>query len=170
MDDRRHGEDQESVAFSTSGQMVAPIGADPEAPTPRREEMSRPPTAGLKSGFTAGRADGFDRLLHAWQAQFTGGVSPTGIALAWWDWALHLGNAPGKQFELAESAVAATTRFLQQAGQLAVPGQRDETSAPEDHRFRAAAWRDAPFRVLAEGFQLAEQLARQATTGVPGVR
>ena len=35
----------------------------------------------------------FDRLVHAAQAGFTAGLSPTSTALAVLDWAVHLGGS-----------------------------------------------------------------------------
>src|SRR6185437_4830932 len=38
----------------------------------------------------------FDRLLHAALGRFSLGISPAGMALAYFDWALHLLSSPGK--------------------------------------------------------------------------
>lgn len=40
--------------------------------------------------------DNFDRMLHAIMSQFTPGISPVGLALAWSDWSMHLAVSPGK--------------------------------------------------------------------------
>src|SRR5437868_5509588 len=42
-----------------------------------------------------------DRAIPAAIARITGGLSPIALLLAYSDWAMHLGAAPGKQLELA---------------------------------------------------------------------
>ncbi len=44
-----------------------------------------------------------DRMLHDWQARFTGGRSPSTVALAMLDWAAHAGNAPFETAALART-------------------------------------------------------------------
>jgi polyhydroxyalkanoate synthase len=36
-----------------------------------------------------------DRMVQAWQARFTGGLSPAAPWLSYFDWLLHLSNSPG---------------------------------------------------------------------------
>ncbi len=45
-----------------------------------------------------------DRSVHALAARFTLGLSPSALASAYSDWALHFATAPGKQFQLNEKA------------------------------------------------------------------
>jgi polyhydroxyalkanoate synthase len=45
-----------------------------------------------------------DRLLHNWQARFTGGRSPSTVALAFTDWAAHAANTPFKTAALGRAA------------------------------------------------------------------
>ena len=42
------------------------------------------------------RSDVADRLMHAWQGRFTLSISPAGLTAAFFDWAVHLANSPGK--------------------------------------------------------------------------
>jgi polyhydroxyalkanoate synthase len=35
-----------------------------------------------------------DRMLHAWIARFSGHISPVSLALAFFDWAVHLQASP----------------------------------------------------------------------------
>ncbi len=42
-----------------------------------------------------------DQLAHAWQGRLTGGLSPSSLMLASLDWAVHLANSPGKQWQQA---------------------------------------------------------------------
>jgi polyhydroxyalkanoate synthase len=44
----------------------------------------------------------FDRLIHANLARATMGISPAGLALAYFDWAVHLASSPAKMGRLAE--------------------------------------------------------------------
>lgn len=44
------------------------------------------------SADTSVKVSPFDRLVQAWQARFTGGLSPASLELAYFDWLLHLGN------------------------------------------------------------------------------
>src|SRR3546814_15912637 len=46
-----------------------------------------------------------DRTREALSARMTGGLSPTALALALFDWSLHLASAPGKRLELLDKAV-----------------------------------------------------------------
>src|SRR6476619_918921 len=46
----------------------------------------------------------FDRTTAAAMARATGGLSPAALWLAFSDWAIHLGAAPGKQMELGLKA------------------------------------------------------------------
>ena len=112
-----------------------------------------------------------DRLLHAWQARVTGGVSPTSLTLAYMDWAVHLAGSPGAQQRLADKAVS-------KAGRLAVhvaERWRDPAAPacieplPQDHRFDDPAWRRWPFDLLVQGFLLSQQWWHNATTGIEGV-
>ncbi|MCB1967353.1 MAG: poly-beta-hydroxybutyrate polymerase N-terminal domain-containing protein, partial [Candidatus Accumulibacter sp.] len=41
-----------------------------------------------------------DRMTNIALGQFTGGVSPASLAMAYLDWMVHLGSSPGKQFQL----------------------------------------------------------------------
>jgi polyhydroxyalkanoate synthase len=91
-----------------------------------------------------------DRLREARIGQMSGGLSPEGLALAWIDWALHLGAAPGKQAELA------------------LHDWSSPADASGDPRFRDAAWRAPPFEAIATAFLRAQSWWSQATRGVPG--
>ena len=45
-----------------------------------------------------------DRMREALTAQMTGGMSPASLALALFDWSIHLAFAPGKRMELVNKA------------------------------------------------------------------
>src|SRR5262245_29451104 len=52
-----------------------------------------------------------DRLGRAVTARFTQGISPHALYAAWFDWASHLANAPGRLIELGVEAVNLGARF-----------------------------------------------------------
>ena len=57
------------------------------------------------------RGETIDRMMHAWQARYTLSVSPAALMVAFYDWGLHLANAPGKQSTLVEKAVGKWVRL-----------------------------------------------------------
>ncbi|WP_299310397.1 poly-beta-hydroxybutyrate polymerase N-terminal domain-containing protein, partial [uncultured Halomonas sp.] len=111
-----------------------------------------------------------DQRLHAMASLFTGGLSPTAVQQAWWDWAQHLLLSPDKQAELAGKALRKWQRFggyWEQA--CRAPCEPCIEPLPQDKRFRGEAWQRWPFNVLYQGFLLQQQWWHAATTGVPGV-
>src|SRR5690348_13442626 len=88
------------------------------------------------------RAEMIDRLLHAWQGQFTLSISPVALMLAFLDWGIHLANAPGKQAALAEKAARKWVRLM--SFLLASTACPDCPNCieplPQDQRFRGRLW------------------------------
>lgn len=109
--------------------------------------------------------------MHAWQGRFTYSISPAALALAFMDWGMHLGNAPGKQLALVEKAVRKAVRL----GLHISRGLRDRDCPvcieplPQDRRFSAAAWRQHPYDYIYQAFLLQQQWWHNATTGIHGV-
>jgi hypothetical protein len=60
-------------------------------------------------------AASIDRLVHATVARMTGGLSPAALAIAYWDWAAHLGLSPGKQMQLLGKAARQWARLARQS-------------------------------------------------------
>lgn len=112
-----------------------------------------------------------DRLVHAWQGRFTLSISPSAVTLAFADWAMHLGNAPGKQAVLVDKAVRKMVRLMVYAGAAAI--DRDTPPCieplPGDHRFAHPDWQLFPYTLYAQSFLLAQQWVHNATTGIPGL-
>lgn len=52
-----------------------------------------------------------DQHLNAMMSLVIGGLSPTAVQQAWWDWAQHLLLSPDKQAELVSKAVRKWQRF-----------------------------------------------------------
>jgi polyhydroxyalkanoate synthase len=112
-----------------------------------------------------------DRTLHAFTGSFTGGLSPAALGGALLDWSAHLAQSPGKQFELAQSAITgAMDNIVYATG--CVLGHAEHPCAgalPHDSRFRAPEWQTAPYNALAHSFLSIERWWEKATTGVRGV-
>jgi polyhydroxyalkanoate synthase len=112
---------------------------------------------------------GADRVLQAWLARFTGGLSPVSLGLAWFDWLAHLAMMPGRQAELVaqawRSAIALPGDALPGGGPVAAAYE----PRPQDPRFTAPGWQRWPFNVMSQAFLSAEQWWQEATTGLPGV-
>jgi polyhydroxyalkanoate synthase len=52
-----------------------------------------------------------DRVVSANLARGTGGISPAVLSMAYLDWLMHLGMAPGKQALLNEKAIRKMVRL-----------------------------------------------------------
>jgi len=117
------------------------------------------------------RSETLDRLMHAWQARLTQSISPAALWLAFYDWAMHLANAPGKQQGLLEKGARKWARLILYLARHA----RDPDCPccieplPQDRRFRDSAWRQAPFDAIYQSFLLTQQWWHNATTDVRGV-
>lgn len=126
---------------------------------------------------THGAGDGIDsptsidRLLHATMGRFTSSISPASLALAYFDWAIHLMQSPGKWGLLAEKAVRKAIRLNMYAGRVA-SGLSSEPCIqplPQDRRFSDESWQHWPFNLIHQSFLLDQQWWHNATTGVGGV-
>jgi polyhydroxyalkanoate synthase len=112
-----------------------------------------------------------DRAFRANVARFTLGVTPAGLAGAYFDWLSHLWMAPGKRLQLVEKAA----RKAQRLGMWASHAAFDPSACPcieplpQDRRFADAAWCRFPYNVIYQSFLLTQQWWHNATTGVDGV-
>jgi poly[(R)-3-hydroxyalkanoate] polymerase subunit PhaC len=127
------------------------------------------PTSGRRSA--ARPPQDLDHAVRAGIARVTGGLAPTALAGAFFDWAVHLAASPGKQFELAGHAILAAFENGQFAYRCAHGGAADpcRCALPQDKRFRAADWQRFPFNVYAHSFLSIERWWEMATTGIRGV-
>ena len=110
--------------------------------------------------------ENIDRLLHAFEARLTGGISPTAVSLAYGDWLAHLANAPGKQAELAQLAATDMMRLALWA--LRATNGAEEAPFTDRGRFREPAWRRWPFNLYAQTFLATERWWRAATGDLRG--
>lgn len=116
--------------------------------------------------------DVVDRALHAQAAHFTGGLSPTALALAYSDWWLHLALSPGKQLQLRSKALRKTIRLGQYAMRCALSPDAPAPCIeplPQDRRFRSKGWQRWPFNFMSQAFLLNQQWWHNATSDVHGV-
>jgi polyhydroxyalkanoate synthase len=94
------------------------------------------------------------------------------LVSAYWDWASHLGFAPGKRLQLSEKAAKKALRL---ANYMVRHAMRMDGGAPcieplpQDRRFVDQAWQKPPFDVMYQSFLLTQQWWHNATTGVRGV-
>ena len=157
--------------------------AAPERP-PEGSEAEREERYGLTAeppefceGETAEAADeahpgrALDRVTKAALAQMTNGVTPYGVSakvLTWW---IHAAGSPGKQFELADHAARAWSRFLGFAAHAAQGEAAEPCIAPmeHDHRFDDPAWNAWPYNVMQQGFLLTQHWWYRATNDVDGL-
>lgn len=126
---------------------------------------------GFDEGTEAEAFNALTRMNEALIAPMTGGISPAALTLAIFDWALHLGMAPGKRLELVHKALRKTNRL---AAQLAACAVDPETPPcieplPGDDRFSGEGWQHFPFNVMAQTFLLNQQWWHNVSNDVPGL-
>ena len=123
-----------------SGKPCGKDESDPAASLPPVEESV---------GSEAFRA--IDRMREALTAQSTGGISPASLALAFFDWSIHLASAPGKRLELIDKASRKAARLMAHCAAAARnPGAPPCIEPlPGDYRFRAEGWHKQPYNFLA---------------------
>lgn len=112
-----------------------------------------------------------DRTREALIGQWTGGISPAALSIAYFDWSIHLAHAYGKQWELIWKAARKSTRLIGYALACAKGGSPPPCiePLPSDKRFAADAWREPPFNLFAQSFLLTQQWWHNVTHEVPGV-
>ncbi len=111
-----------------------------------------------------------DRVERAVAARFTHGISPHALYAAWFDWASHLANAPGRLLELGLEAVNASARFAQ----FATHSRSKEAKPPfqpqaADRRFNDEAWKSPPYVLWQQAFLAQEAWWASATREVRGM-
>lgn len=136
-----------------------------------RRRVSNLPLMPGQSAADEARADVIDRMVHAWQGRFTLAVSPAALQIAFFDWALHLANAPGRRLWLAEKAARKWARWFLYLSHLAANRGTAPCITPlaQDKRFVGEAWQQWPFCAIYQAFLLQQQWWHNATTGLRGV-
>lgn len=132
----------------------------PDMPIPAR---TRAPSAAVApSKFSP--AD-MDRMLHAWQSRYTGGRSPSTLALAGLDWSLHAANSPFQMAALGRTAISQWQRLMR----AAAGGPPAIVADPGDRRFQNPAWQKRPFDLLTQAVLLGEEWCDAAIKTPGGV-
>ncbi len=160
-------------AVKAAGKKPATDEAAQSELKPKSEPLPQPPYPWERDSFgSTALAEVLNRSTHAAMARFTMGLSPAALAEAYFDWALHLASAPGKQLQLVEKAWRKWVRLATYAGRSAMqPGEAERCiePLPQDRRFDGDAWQRWPFNFLYQAFLFEQQWWHNATTGVPGV-
>jgi polyhydroxyalkanoate synthase subunit PhaC len=142
----------------------AVVSCEPQSPTalPVPATGDEPVSAPIRD---------LDRAFRSGLARLTGGLAPSALAGAFFDWAVHLAASPGKQLELAGQMAAAALQSVDFAARSARGGRGDPCACalPQDNRFRAAEWCSFPFDIYAHSFLAIERWWERATTGIRGV-
>ena len=112
--------------------------------------MSRPEIKAAEVPHDTEVFRAIDRMREALSARMTGGLSPAALALALFDWSIHLASAPGKRLELIDKALRKSTRL---SGYLCAAGVHDNTPScieplPGDYRFTGEAWKEQPLSLI----------------------
>lgn len=112
-----------------------------------------------------------DHLWHAALAKFTGGISPTSLMLAGFDWWQHLLFSPSTQQLLMSSLLDKTAQISDYTMKAIVGADVAPiiTPPPTDRRFTGDGWQKWPFNMMQQGFLLSQAWWLEATTGVRGV-
>ena len=126
---------------------------------------------GFDEGTEAEAFNALTRMNEALIAPMTGGISPAALTLAIFDWALHLGMAPGKRLELVHKALRKTNRLATHLAACAVDPETPPCiePLPGDERFSGEGWQHFPFNVMAQTFLLNQQWWHNVTNDVPGL-
>jgi polyhydroxyalkanoate synthase len=110
-------------------------------------------------------AANLDRMLHDWQSRFTGGRSPSTVALAVLDWRAHAANAPFETSDIMRTAITQWQRLAQ-----ACLGQETVIEpAAGDRRFADPAWQKRPYALLTQAVLLGEEFWNKLVCGAPGM-
>ena len=111
-----------------------------------------------------------DRLGRAVTARLTQGVSPHALYDAWFDWASHLANAPGRLIELGVEAVNIGARFARFATHsLSEHAKPPFEPQADDRRFSDERWKRPPYALWQQAFLAQEAWWRSATREVRGM-
>ena len=111
-----------------------------------------------------------DRLGRAVTARLTQGISPHALYAAWFDWASHLVNAPGRLIELGVEAVNIGARFARfTAHNLSENAKPPFEPQVGDRRFTDEGWQQLPYVLWQQAFLAQEAWWASATREVRGM-
>jgi polyhydroxyalkanoate synthase len=104
-------------------------------------------------------------LLHEWQSKFTGGRSPSTLALALLDWSAHAANEPFRAASFGKTAFEQWQRL----GRAMLGGGAAISPPAGDNRFRNPAWQRHPYNLLVQSVLLGEEWWKQLIHSPGGV-
>ena len=112
-----------------------------------------------------------DRIVHAWQSNFTLSISPESIMVAFFSWAIHLANLPGKRAELLKEYLTKISKYFEYISHTSMGREYPCCFEPlyQDVRFSNAEWEKWPYNIISQGFLMMESCWRSATTHVHGL-
>ncbi len=146
-------------------QQYTGISSPPAAPSTGLIDTLAPST------FSPQVAKALDRIFSAHIGNFTNGIDPRVIPLAYLDWWVKLTWSPGTHLRLTEKALRKTLRLAIYLAQSAWDPQAPAAiePLPQDQRFRAPGWRHWPYNFYSQTFLLTQQWWANATSGVPAL-
>ena len=112
-----------------------------------------------------------DRIIRAWQSNFTLSISPESIMEAFFSWAIHLADLPGKKTELLTEHLIKSSKYLEYISNAAMGCEYPccFEPSPQDVRFSTAEWKKWPYNIISQGFLMMESCWQSATTNVHGL-
>ena len=170
--------------MSNRNETIPTPASPPPAPAPAKLPHQHSGHSPSGQGSSAHRAYGIersllgahipetiDRMVNANLARGTGGISPAVLAMAYSDWLMHLGMAPGKQALLNEKAIRKMIRLTLYAVKSSQSPETPPCIEPlrQDHRFDGEGWRQWPYNLIYQSFLLTQQWWYNATTRTRGV-
>jgi polyhydroxyalkanoate synthase len=162
---------------SVDSASVQPVAA-PTASVPRPLVVESGKTSSARRAYGIERSllgthipETIDRVVSANLARGTGGISPAVLSMAYLDWLMHLGMAPGKQALLNEKAIRKMVRLALYAFKSSQNPDTQPCIEPlhQDHRFDGEGWRQWPYNLIYQSFLLTQQWWYNATTRNRGV-
>ena len=158
---------------SSSLRLVAPAAVAEAKPAGSPAPLAAPEQPAKRDIAPENPFSQLDRSLRAGLGRVTGGLSPAALGAAYLDWAVHLAVSPGRRLELANLAMSGLIENATFAAQCALGQPADPCACgcalPQDTRFRAPEWQQAPYNVLAHSFLSVERWWEAATSRIRGV-
>ncbi len=111
-----------------------------------------------------------DRGMRAAMARLSGGVSTHAFIEAWTDWAHHLSQSPGRQFELFQLAQKNALKVMSYAANTTKDAAEPFAPKAYDHRFDHPSWQKAPFNLWKQSFLAVQDWWDVATDHLRGLR
>ena len=112
-----------------------------------------------------------DRIVRAWQSHFTLSISPESLIVAFFSWAIHLADLPGKKTEILTEYLIKISQYFEYISHTAMCSEYPSCfePLPHDERFSNDEWNKWPFNIISQGFLMTESCWQSATTNVHGL-